>query len=528
MKQGDAAVVAVFQPVDAGILPGNILKEKEPNDSPGQAQKIALGRPVTGHIGKPIEQHRGDRDLFAFDVPTTKDRWVLWARLRGVPGMRLVIEIRRDKTYERIAQVTAPAAGRPVVLPNLTLTPGRYYFRIRERWMGKTRHWDLDHPYLLTWKLDPLTKGMEIEPNGQPGHATPMTVGDEVSGYFGQSRDKDWYSVSFGGLPRDATIKIELDGVPGVRAVVGIYDAKGRLLIERRSRRGRGVTLRGLSLPRNEGLFLVRLAALSGFDTEARYALRISEDAVGSDAEREPNDSLPAAMPLHGASGTIDAVLESKQDKDIYRIATTKPRSLRIEARPDPRLDLALAVLNKKGRVTMKADVGRRGYPEILTNLRIGAQDRWIRITMHRKGRSVGPLPYKLTWKMTGMEKGDESEPNNRVGQANRIRPGVSARGFIYPPGDKDYYWFEFPGSLGTTLRVRIQVQGIPKVRLSIRLLDGMGNVLAQSARRSSAGPRTIEINLHVHKRYYILVQDDSGRRANDTDTYELDMTRIW
>ena len=293
-------------------------------------------------------------------------------------------------------------------------------------------------------------------------------------------------------------------------------------------RRGRGLVLRNLSLPRKEGLFLVRLAAVSGFDTQARYALRISEDAAGPGAEREPNDSIPAAMDITKRSGTIQGVLESKQDRDLFRVSTTKSTALRVEAKPDPNLDLTLEVVDKKGRVLLKADVGRRGYPEILTNLRLGHEDRWIRIRRSGKHSPARPLPYTLTWKMTGLEKGDEAEPNNRPGRANRIRPGVSARGFIYPPGDKDYYWFEFPGATGTTVRVRIQVQGVPKIRIALRLLDQMGNVLAQSSLRSSAGPRRIEINLHVHKRYYIEVKDDSGRRANDTDTYELDLTRIW
>ena len=163
---------------------------------------------------------------------------------------------------------------------------------------------------------------------------------------------------------------------------------------------------------------------------------------------------------------------------------------------------------------------------EIFPDIPVRAKDRYVQIRKGRRGARSGH--YTLRWRMWPMDKGDEAEPNDRPGQATRILPGVSARGYIYPPGDRDWFWFEFPGVPGNTVRVRISAQGLPKVHLRIRLLDGMRNVLAEAVRQSAAGQRKIELNLHVAKRYYIEVDDDSGRRANASDTYELELVKLW
>ena len=521
----DAQVVTVVVPRDAGPSYPNAIDEKEPDDSPSQAVNVPVGRAATGFVGKPIEQGKGDRDFFRFHVP--EGQWVLWAHVTGIPGLRIVVEIREGKGYGRLTKVTAGRVGQGVTLPNLTLSSGTYYFQVRERWMGRKRHWDLKHPYFLTWKLSPTGPGQEREPNDHEYEAMDVVLGHDVSGYLGRFRDRDWYKVSFGGVPKQTTIKVALDGVPSVRAEVALFDARRRLLASRRGGRGRSVIFRNLALNRADGYFYVRVSAIAGFSTEARYELRVEADGAGPGTEREPNDSVSAAMRLGGDNGEVAGVIESAQDQDTFRFDVSQSKTLRVEVIPDEQLDVRVELLDVKGRRKVKANAGRRGYHEILSNIRLARGVSFIRVSSARR-RLGHSGAYHLKWRIIAVEKGDEMEPNNAMGRATHIRLGVSARGFIYPPGDVDFYWFEIPGPIGGTVRVRASVQGIPKVRLHLTLLDGMKNVLGEDTKLAAPGRRQVEINLHMGKRYYLRLAGESKRRSNSVDSYDLELTRVW
>lgn len=521
----DAQVVTVMVPRDAGLSYPKAIHEKEPDDSPSQAVNVPVGRAVMGFVGKPIEKGKGDRDFFRFHVP--EGQWVLWAHVTGVPGLRVVLEVREGKGYGRLTKVTAGRMGQGVTLPNLTLSSGTYYFQVRERWMGSKRHWDLKHPYFLTWKLSSTGPGQEREPNDHEYEAMDVVLGHDVSGYLGRYQDRDWYKVSFGGLSRQTTIKVALDGVPSVRAEVALFDAHRRLLASRRGGRGRAVVFRNLALDRTDGYFYVRVRAVAGFSTEAQYELRVEADGSGPGSEREPNDSVSAAMRLSGDNGDVAGVIESVQDQDTFRFDVAHAKTLRVEVVPDEQLDVEVALLDAKGRGKVKANAGRRGYHEILSNVRLSRGASFVRVSSARR-HLAHSAAYHLKWRIVSVEKGDEVEPNDSVGRATHIRLGVSARGFIYPPGDVDYYWFAVPGPIGGTVRIRASVQGIPKVRLHLTLLDGMKNILGEDSKLAAPGRRQVEINLHMGKRYYLRLAGESKRRSNSVDSYDLELTRVW
>ena len=150
-----------------------------------------------------------------------------------------------------------------------------------------------------------------------------------------------------------------------------------------------------------------------------------------------------------------------------------------------------------------------------------------IRVRVAGAKRSFDPRQsYSLHWVVTPADRGDEREPNGKQTTANFIAPGVSARGYIYPRGDVDFYRFRLPGFLGTTQKVKISVQGVPRVRLHLTLMDDQKNVLAQSSMPTTEGRRQITTTLHCAKYYYVRIRDQKGRHANATDNYELTLAR--
>ncbi len=511
----DAVPVAVIQPPDAGP-PLSAVSEREPNDSPGQAQELPAGKPILGHIHKPGKQ--ADRDYFSLRVPEGAGRQILWIRLSSPASLKLTLEVRKHPSYERIAHRRAARPGASLVLPNLALLPGKYYVGVS----ASDKKEDAKHPYVLSWRLGAWQEGQEIEPNDLRAKATPLLVGRDTTGYFGRARDVDWYVLPES-RPQDI-YTIQLEGVRGVRAELAVCDNRGRVLLKRKGRTGRRIAVHNLASPASP--FYLRVRALAGSNPEDAYLLRVERGTAGPGTELEPNDTVASAMTLSARRGSLEGLLENPQDRDVYRILVSRPMSLRLEVRPEKGLDVIAGLLGPKGRVVLKADAGGPGFTELFPDLPVRGRDRYVMIRRGKRGKRSGR--YTFTWVLSPLDRADEGEPNDRPSQATRLLPGNAAKGYIYPPGDKDWYWFEFPGVPGNTVRIRLSAQGLPRVRLRLRLLDGMRNVLAESSRQSPAGERKVELNIHVGKRYYVVVDDDSGRRANPSDTYELELVKLW
>jgi hypothetical protein len=521
----DARAVQILVQRDAADL-SDLLTEKEPNNFPGNALELPLNKGVKGYIGKPYgPQKDPDRDFFKFTVPPGQPR-NLWARVSGVSGLRIALEVREGRSYGTLKVVSAARVGGDATLTNLTLEPGNYYFRVRERWTGKTHHHNEKTPYVLRWSLSELAAGDEREPNDELYQASEFTVGQRGSGYLGNSGDRDYYKVFFGEIDEAARLRVEITGLSGVKLRLHLFDGTLKPLVQRGGRRGQSVVFRNLKLPRVKDHFYIKVVADDGKNDRHPYTLKVRRDAVGSGVEREPNDKLRLAMRLSGERGSVKGILESKQDRDTFRISVSRSTTLRLEAKPQKDLDLQIALLDRKGRPIAKANAGKAGFAEVFPNMRLRPGDTWVRVTA--RDRPPRAAKYLLRWKLLRIEKGDEVEPNDKPRQATTLVVGQSARGYIYPSGDVDIYRFRLRGRSATTGRVRLLVQGIPKVKLKLSLLDTVRNVLGEATKRSFAGVRVIEVNLHVGKWYYLRVEDADGRRANSVDSYELEVVRKW
>jgi hypothetical protein len=313
-------------------------------------------------------------------------------------------------------------------------------------------------------------------------------------------------------------------GVGGVTADVSVYDFARRKILSRRGTRGATVYIRDLKVRLATGLVYVRVSGRRRFSPDDYYRLKVEASKRVTDREVEPNDSLRRAVKIRGKRGQIKGSIEVSHDVDYFYLSLGRRSNVRLQLEPPTGLDLKLTAYSMRGRKIAEADFGKAGETELLTNVRAA---NGIRVRVAGSKRSFDPLrSYRLRWEVTPADRGDEREPNNTQATPNGIVPGVTARGFIYPRGDVDFYRFRLPGVLGTTQKVTISVQGVPRVRLELTLMDGQKNVLAKSSKATSEGLRKIVTTLHSAKYYYLRIRDEHGRRVNATDHYELMLGR--
>jgi eukaryotic-like serine/threonine-protein kinase len=169
------------------------LVEREPNNTPGYANLLASGKPVRGAIGARDEVGHGDVDYFR--VPTGKGARVVQARLDGVPGIDLVLEL-FDAQGRSLAKSDARGRGGGEWLPPMSIGPAEAFLGVREFWIDEQKPTeDPTDPYLLTVTWGSPAAGWELEPNDWEAVATPLPLDTSLRGYLGRADDKDWFAI---------------------------------------------------------------------------------------------------------------------------------------------------------------------------------------------------------------------------------------------------------------------------------------------------------------------------------------------
>ncbi len=506
---------------DAGLqLP--VVQEREPNNWPEYAQKITPKVVVRGTIGYPLTKTMGDRDVYCFKVTGTQ-RQVLRAELSGVPRLRLQLTIRTSR-FITVKTVRAPGVGRELIVSNPSLRPGSYCFVVSEGRAAPPHRFNKKQSYLLHYSLRAPQPAEEREPNDKFYEANPLRPGTEVRGLLGRAEDRDWYRIPLVGLPKGSLLSVTYAGVGGVTADVTVYDWARRKLITRRGTRGATIYIRDLKVRLLTRMVYISVTGHRRYNPDDSYRLRVEATRQGVNREVEPNDTASKAVRLSGKRGQVQGSIEVAHDVDYFRLSLAGRSNVRLSLKPPTGVDVQLTVYSLTGRKLAVANFGKAGESELLTNVRA---INGVRMRVAGIKRTFDPKhSYKLRWVVTPADRGDEREPNNNLRAANGVVPGVSARGYIHPKGDVDFYRFRLPGFLGTTQKVRISVQGVPRVRLQLTLMDDQKNVLASSALPTTEGLRQITTTLHCAKYYYLRIRDQKGRHANATDNYELILAR--
>jgi len=345
-SRGDAAAVIVVGPhkVQDGKGAPQVV-EQEPNDSPEQAQPLAVNseRPmvsIEGSLSGPGGATSKDVDVFKLRVPPgrTAPQQSTREQDSGQPedprlqARRLAVEILAvagsgttlqliDDGLAPMASVSADA-GEVAGMPNMAVTAGRDYFirvnsPIKPAKTPSTQA--AESRYKLTVELGDFELGDEREPNDGMESANPVAmVGTaELAGFFGWPRDRDFYRIA---APEVASaLDVGLDAVEGVSASLEVVDAGGARLASAKGRRGERLALHNVGVPAaNPDLrfFYVAVRSESGQNRGQRYVLHLCLGAAKADAELEPNDDPSHATLVRDGETTGYLPVG---DKDYFR-----------------------------------------------------------------------------------------------------------------------------------------------------------------------------------------------------------------
>ena len=366
--RGDAAAVVVVVPRKDAAGPPKVI-EQEPNDSPEQAQILAINAewPVVsleGSLSAPGEAKGKDVDVFKFLVPgsrlepapappsadsgrTSDDPRALARRLSldiaAEGGAGLSVQI-LDEALKSMAVISVES-GETAGMPNIAVSPGRiYYFRIKPvvakaaKSAKAARPEDVPLPacnYKLTVQIGDFEIADEREPNDTRETANPVAVVGtaELAGYHGWHHDQDFYRIA---SPEVLSgMDVDLDAVEGVAASLQVLDGSGGRLAFGKGRKGERLALRNVTVraatadsdvaSRN---VYVMVRGESGYNRHQRYVLRITLAAPRLDAEVEPNDSPESATPVK--DGTISGFLPVG-DVDYFRYEGEGQRDVNFE-----------------------------------------------------------------------------------------------------------------------------------------------------------------------------------------------------
>jgi hypothetical protein len=409
-KPDGAAVVVTPEPKPGGDVA--TVPEVEPNDTVSKAQRL-LATPeapaaVAGAVAWPAKG-KADVDTYRLGAPgpdggvdaapppavgpdgavPPPPRPHQMARIEVTPeaGVAVKIEV-LDFVGRTVISAGGADPGQMVAVPNLPLTPGMPFVRVRRVAPG-----DAPGTYKIVVHVVPLDAGAEVEPDDTVAQANDLSLPGEAIGYLGWRRDQDVFKMATAALAEGSVIAADLDPIPGVSTRLAIADATGKKLSEARGRRGERAALRNVLVPPGTAqLFLIATADF-GWSADQRYDLRVSAELPKAGAEVEPNDDAAHAQVI--TDGTVQGYL-GRGDVDVFKYSATAPVMLTVEIAPPERASAKLEIANEEGVVLSRGKPTGRGHKPIRATMRVEGGNVLIR-AIAGGGEGNPDDPYRLT-----------------------------------------------------------------------------------------------------------------------------------
>ncbi len=425
--------------------------ETEPNDAPGQGSTADGPLCLSGTLPD------GDQDVLEWDVSATEagQRWTV--TLQGVPGTTTSLTLLPITSDPGAMPVVTgnpvlgldsdPTSPGPVVQSDLLIAAGRYVLGL-----SRSPAPDGDAPPTLDYQVSieagaSLPPPGDVEPNDDPGHATPERGAFDLSGDLGGTIDRYAWTVSAADAERVWTLG--LDGPVGAPLSLALQTPSGTTLTSVASDAEGRADLTDLRLA--PGRYIVDLEPAAA--APLVYVLRASatDSLVG---DPEPNDTLATAVPLDPGHMVARGLISHIGDVDTYGLTVTDELATTLlDIRSVWHADLQRSVCLDDADGTQLAC--RSGTQDaVLDDLLLPAGDYTIAVS----GDPSATDPYLLRVDPTSLPASDfETEPNDAAAEATPWAPAIVMHGGV-SEGDRDYY--------------RITVTGAPQ----LWQLDAMGD----------------------------------------------------
>jgi len=170
--------------------PPTLREEREPNDDAAQANKIAVGTPVTGFLGKRRSPAEPDRDTYVV-AWSTGSRHVVTITVSGLPNINVNLSVSdsdglHGATVDEAGVGTGEVMHRREVNGPLVITIGETMDKAKDQ---KIPIENVSDPYTLTVTEETLAG--ETEPNNMDADANPLVLTEELRGYLDTRLDVD-------------------------------------------------------------------------------------------------------------------------------------------------------------------------------------------------------------------------------------------------------------------------------------------------------------------------------------------------
>jgi len=197
-------------------------------------------------------------------------------------------------------------------LPATVPAGGGYYLVLK----GHSRRGAPLTPYTITATLEAGAPDLEIEPNDDPQHATPLR--DTATGFIAPVGDQDWYRIH---SDAPAILHAELSGADRADLELAVFaDAgaeKPRLLARVNEGGPREPeVLPAVGVPAGDSYVLVQAAARQFEGKWLRLAVQLFPD--DGSTEHEPNDEV-ATAPVLALPILVKGWIWPRKDVDLFR-----------------------------------------------------------------------------------------------------------------------------------------------------------------------------------------------------------------
>ena len=541
-------------PADAGPP---VLSEKEPNDSAANALVLERSTIVEANLG--ADPARPDVDWYVLkaSLPRTVDFQATCPN-----GGDLALEV-VDESGGVLAQVNAGGAGATERLPNLDVS-SKTFVRVVTIKKG------VGGAYVVTAKFADRMPGYELEPNERKVDASPVALGQAISGSVGHGNDVDWFRYELpvdeavssavpeeldAGAPdagatdagvlaeKRLALRVDISAVEGVSMDLQILTEAEAVLFTARSKENGPLSLRNVGVRAADRVIYVAVRsatlgsgkdAKKGMNPDLSYTLTVAPEDTSGNAEFEPNDEASRATELPPNSYR-DGFISPKGDVDVFRMVTDGPSIAKLQLSGVDKVDLVLSVIKpvegKPEEVLLKANEGVAREPEQLNNV---ACDSVCFIRVEAAARKVdgkwvkedenADQSYRLTAVVVPDDGTEEKESNNSAASATPVHLGKPIRGTIYPKKDVDYFALDLKDRPVKTA-LRATVIGVLKVDVGLYLhrVEEDGKLTLVQTSDSAKGDRPETVRFAAEPGLYVLeVRDAKNREANFQDSYQL------
>ncbi len=293
----------------------------------------------------------------------------------------------------------------------------------------------------------------EVEPNNDLGSATPMSVGDRISGAIDPSGDEDFFSFTVDG---PVTISIDLDCTQdgsSLDSTLELLDAGGSSIEFDDDDDDYPVDsiILNAALP-GAGTYVFAVRPFSGGSPDHFYTASVQLTGPSGTIESEPNDTIGTATPAaigSSASGVIDPA----GDVDFFSFAGTAGSVVRLDIDaggllqvPSPStLDSLLELFDPSGTSIAFNDDGGSTDSDLTVTLPVDGVYTVAVSAFAGGGSATDTYDLDITpflTIVTNLPDTVESEPNDDSASATFIGTDALGSG-VLEAGDADFFSFD-------------------------------------------------------------------------------------